>query len=41
MKSVYGDEELMDDELLDALNEKPFHHYEKIMDSTLDNSETE
>ena len=31
----------MDDELLDSLNEKPFHHRDKIMDSTLDDNEGE
>jgi basic membrane lipoprotein Med (substrate-binding protein (PBP1-ABC) superfamily) len=31
----------MDDELLDALNENPFHHHEKIMDSTPNNNEIE
>jgi len=36
LESVYGDEEFMEDEILDALNENPFHHHEKIMDSTLD-----
>jgi hypothetical protein len=41
LESAYGDEEFMDDELLDALNENPFHHHEKIMDSTLDDNELE
>ena len=41
LENAYGDEEFMDDELLDALNENPFHHHENIMDSTLDASETE
>jgi hypothetical protein len=41
MGSVYGDEKIMDDEILEALNENPFQHHEMIMDSTLDDSETE
>ena len=41
LESAYGDEEFMDDELLDALNENPFHHHEKIMNYTLDESELE
>ena len=41
LESAYGDEEFMDDELLYALNENPFHRHEKIMDSTLDDSELE
>jgi hypothetical protein len=41
MESVYGDEEFMDDELLEDLNENLFQHHERIMDSTLDDSETE
>lgn len=40
MESSYGDEEFMDDELLDALNENP-HHHDKIMDSTLDDNKLE
>jgi hypothetical protein len=41
LENAYGDEEFMDDELLDSLNENPFHYHEKIMDSTLDDSEIE
>lgn len=41
MEKEYGNEEFMYDELLDALNENPFHHHEKIMDSTLDDNELE
>ena len=31
----------MDDELLDALNENPFHRHEKIMDSSMDDNKLE
>jgi hypothetical protein len=41
LESAYDDEEFMDDEILDDLNENPFHHHEKIMDSTLDDIELE
>ena len=39
IENAYGDEEFMDDALLDALNENPFHRHEKNMDSTLDELE--
>jgi hypothetical protein len=41
LESVYGDEEFMDDELLEDFNENLFQHHERIMDSTLDDSEIE
>ena len=41
LESPYDDEDFMDDELLDALNENDFHRHEKIMNSTLDDSELE
>ena len=41
IENSYGDEEFMDDELLDALNENPFHCHEKIMDSSMDDNKLE
>jgi len=41
LESTYDDEDCMDDEILDALNENPFHHHEKIMEFTLDDNKLE
>lgn len=41
LESSYGDEQFMDDELLDSLKENHFHNHEKIMDSTLDDNKIE
>ena len=41
LESAYGDQEFMDDEILDALNENHFHCHEKIMDYSIDDSKLE
>lgn len=41
LENCYGDEEFMDEDILDSLYENPFHHQEEQMCSPLDESETE
>jgi len=41
MENYYGDEEFMDDEILETLYENPFHHQEEMVSSLLDENETE
>lgn len=40
MESVYGNEEFMDEEILEALYENPYHHQQEQVFSPLDESET-
>ena len=41
IENYYVDEEFMDEEILEALYENPFHHQEEHVSSPLDESETE
>ena len=41
LEIAYGNEDFMDDEILDALNENPFHRHENIMDSSMDENKLE
>ena len=41
LEKFYGDEEFMDEEILEALYENPFHHQQEMVSSLLDENETE
>jgi len=41
LENYYGDEVFMDEGILEALYEKPFHHQEEMVASLLDENETE
>jgi hypothetical protein len=40
LEKFYGDEEFMDEEILEALYENPFHHQQEMVSSLLDENET-
>ena len=39
LENTWGDEEFMDEEILKALHENPFHHQEEIVTSPLPENE--
>ena len=41
LENCYEDDEFMDEEILEALHENPFHHQEERIDSFLDENETQ
>ena len=41
MENCYGDEVLMDEEILEALYENPFHHQEEMVTSIFPENETD